>query len=154
MSAPAWLSLLSPLPPDVRVDKVPVATAEQIASGTASAIQGWHSVRAFVSEPEFGLRHVLITLDQDDRLLSGGDHVMRVLDTTSDGSEATLTGHESVGGRFEADGSFLGTYWNTTSEYSPGDETGVTRNAESRPPSTEEIAALRRLIEDVLGRLP
>jgi hypothetical protein len=137
----------------VKVDKAPVATAEQIASGTAKAIEGWHSVRVFLSEPEFGLRHLLITLDQDDRLLSGGDHVMFVLETTPDGSEATLTAHESVGGRFETDGSFLGTYWNTTSENSPGEDAGVTRTAERRPPSDEEITKLRGLIEDVLGRL-
>ena len=153
MPAPAWLSLLSPLPSDSRIERVPVATAEQIASGTADAIAGWHSIRVHLSEPEFGLRFVLITLDQDDRLLSGGDHVMFVLETTPDGSEATLTEHQSVGGRFEVDGSFRGTYWKSTSETPPGEDEGVPRSAEHRPPSEEEIAALRRIIDDVLGRL-
>jgi hypothetical protein len=95
MRTPAWLSLLSPLPPDAKVERVPVASAEQIASGSANAIAGWHSIRVHLSEPDFGLRHVLITLDQDDRLLSGGEHVMIVLETTPDGSEATLTEHET-----------------------------------------------------------
>ena len=79
---------------------------------------------------------------------------MLVLETTPDGSEATLTEHESVGGRFEADGSFLGTYWKTMLESPPGDDNdkSVTRSAEHRPPTTDEVAALRRIIEDVLSR--
>jgi hypothetical protein len=154
MSAPDWLSLLSPVPADAKVERVAVASAEQIASGAAAAIAGWYSIRVHLSEPDFGLRHVLITLDQDGRLLSGGDHVMIVLEATPDRSEATLTEHESVGGRFEADGSFLGTYWKTILENSPGDdESTVTRSAKRRPPSDGEIVALRGVIDDLLGRL-
>jgi hypothetical protein len=154
MRAPAWLSLLSPLPPDAKVERAPVASAEQIASGSADAIAGWHSIRVHLSAPDFGSRHVLITVDQDGRLLSGGDHVMIVLETTPDGVEATLTEHESVGGRFEDDGSFLGTYWKTMLENSPDeDESSVTRSAERRPPSDEEVAALRGIIADVLSGL-
>ena len=48
---------------------------------------------------------------------------MFVRETTPDGSDATLTDHESVGGRFEQDGSFRGTYWKMTLESKPdGDE--------------------------------
>ncbi|HEX8029342.1 MAG TPA: hypothetical protein VF491_12805, partial [Vicinamibacterales bacterium] len=78
MSAPTWLRLLSPLPSGANVQRAPVATAEQIASGTAGPIAGWHSVRAYLSDLAFGLRHVSITLDQHDRLLSAGDYVVRV----------------------------------------------------------------------------
>ena len=69
--------------------------------------------------------------------------------------EATLTEHESIGGRFEPDGSFRGTYWKMTLESSPdGDEdASVTRSSENRQPSADEIAALRRLITDVLSRV-
>ena len=153
MRAPSWLSLLSPLPPDAKVERVRVATEAQIASGSADAIAGWHSVRVHLSEPDFGLRHVLITLDQHDRLLAAGDHVMLVLETTPDRSEATLTQHDSVGGRFEADGSFLGTHWKMTLETSPGADESTKRSAESRPPSDEEVAALRDIVDDVLSRL-
>ena len=142
------------MPPDAKVERAPVAAAELIASGSAEAIAGWHSIRVHLSAPDFGLRHVLITVDQDGRLLSGGDHVMIVLETTPDGVEATLTEHESVGGRFEADGSFLGTYWKTTFQNNPDEEeSSVTRSAERRRPSDEEVAALRGIIADVLGRL-
>lgn len=152
--APAWLALLGPLPSDARPGRKPVASAEQLATGTAGPIAGWQSVTVNLSEPDHGLRHVQITLDEHGQLLSGSDHVMFVRETTPDGGEATLTDHESVGGRFEQDGSFRGTYWKMTLESKPGGDDGesVTRRAENRAPSAEEIAALRRIIADVLAR--
>jgi len=151
--SPGWLSLLVPLPPDVKPELKPVASVEQLAQGTAGPIAGWHSVTVNLSEPAYGLRHVQITLDEQGQLLSGGDHVMFVRETTPDGGEATLTEHESVGGRFEPDGSFRGTYWKMTLERNPDDEdASITRSAENRPPSEDEVAALRRLIADVLSR--
>jgi hypothetical protein len=151
---PGWLALLAPLPDDVKPGRKPVASAEQIEKGTAGPIAGWQSITVYLSEPDYGLRHVLITLDENGQLLSGGDHVMFVRETTPDGIEATLTDHESVGGRFEPDGSFRGTYWKTTLESKPGgnEDESVTRSAKNRPPSDDEIAALRRIIADVLSR--
>ena len=91
------------------------------------------------------MRHVLITLDEHGQLLSGSDHVMFVRETTPDGVEATLTDHESVGGRFEQDGSFRGTYWKMTLESLrvAMTDASIERNAENRPPSVDEIAALQ-----------
>lgn len=151
---PAWLALLVSLPADVKPLRKPVATAEQIATGTAGPIAGWQSITVNLSEPDYGLRHVQITLDENGQLLSGGDHVMFVRETTPDGGEATLTDHESVGGRFETDGSFRGTYWKMTLESVPGgdEDTSKARSSESRPPSTDEVDALRRIIADVLSR--
>lgn len=154
MPAPAWLSLLAPLPDDVVPQRKPVASAQQLAEGTAGPIAGWQSITVNLSEPDFGLRHVQVTLDEQGRLLAAGDHVMFVRETTPDGSQATVTDHESIGGRFEEDGSFRGTHWRTTLENSPDDdESSVTRSAQHRGPSAEEIAALRRIVDDVLGRL-
>ena len=152
---PGWLSWLVPLPLEVKPERGPVASAEQLAQGTAGPIAGWQSVRVNLSEPAHGLRHVQITLDEHGQLLSGGDHVMFVRETTADGGAATLTEHESIGGRFEPDGSFRGTYWKMTLESSPdGDgDASVTRSSENRQPSADEIAALRRLITDVLSRV-
>jgi len=48
---------------------------------------------------------VQITLDEHGKLLAASDHVMFVRETTPEG-EATITDHESIGGRFEHDGSF------------------------------------------------
>ena len=151
-----WLSLLVPLPADAKPERKPVASAEQLAQGTAGPIAGWQSVTVNLSEPADGLRHVQVTLDEQGRLLAGGDHVMFVRETNPDGGEATLTEHESIGGRFEPDGSVRGTYWKMTLESSPdGDEeTSITRSAENRPASVDEVLALRRIIADLLGRLP
>jgi hypothetical protein len=154
MPAPPWLSLLAPLPHDVVPQRKPVASAQQLAEGTAGPIAGWQSITVNLSEPDFGLRHVQITLDEQGRLLAGGDHVMFVRETTRDGDEATVTDHESIGGRFEEDGDFRGTHWKATLETSADDdESSVTRSAHHRRPSPEEIAELRRIIDDVLNRL-
>jgi hypothetical protein len=152
--SPGWLSLLVPLPLDVKPERKPVASAEQLAQDTAGPIAGWQSVTVNLSEPAHGLRHVQITLDEQGQLLSGGDHVMFVRETTPDGSEATLTDHESVGGRFEQDGSFRGTCWKMTLESAPGgdEDASITRSAAHREPTVDEVAALKRIIADVLGR--
>ena len=151
---PAWLALLAPLPRDVKPERKPVASAAQLANGTAGPIAGWQSISVNLSEPAYGLRHVQVTLDEHGQLLSGGDHVMFVREATPDGSEATLTDHESVGGRFEQDGSFRGTHWATTLESQPDSDDGesVPRATASRAPSEEEVAALRQIIADVLTR--
>ena len=154
MPAPPWLSLLAPLPHDVVPQRKPVASAQQLAEGTAGPIAGWQSITVNLSEPDFGLRHVQITLDEQGRLLAGGDFVMFVRETTPEGGEATLTDHESIGGRFEEDGDFRGTHWKATLESSADDdESSVTRSAQHRRPSAEEIAELKRIIDDVLNRL-
>ena len=98
MPAPPWLSLLAPLPHDVVPQCKPVASAQQLANGTAGPIAGWQSIMVNLSEPDFGLRHIQITLDEQGRLLAGGDHVMFVRETTPEGGEATVTDHESIGG--------------------------------------------------------
>ena len=63
MAAPDWLSLLAPLPARGLINRKPVASAEQIEKGTAGPIAGWQSLTVMLSEPEYGLRHVHITLD-------------------------------------------------------------------------------------------
>src|SRR5262245_23999002 len=110
MPAPSWLSVLAPIPADAVAQRKPVASAEQIETGTAGPIAGWRTVTGYLSAPVYGLRHVLVTLDESGSLLAAGDSVMFVRETSADG-EATLTEHESIGGRFEKDGSFRGTHW-------------------------------------------
>ena len=154
MGAPGWLSLLAPLPDDATPQRNFVASPEQIANGTDGPIRGWYSLIVYLSEPAFGLRHVHLTLDAAGTLVAGGDGVMFVRETTPDGMEATLTEHHSVGGRFETDGSFRGTHWITVIETAPGEDEGVTRSADHRPPTEEEIAALRAIAADVMRRAP
>lgn len=152
MPEPEWLSLLAPLPADAKPERKLVASPEMVANGSDGPIAGWYSLTVYLSQPEYGLRHVHLTLDAEGTLLAGGDHVMFVRESTPDGSEATLTEHHSVGGRFEADGSFRGTHWITVLETKPGEDEGVTRSADHRPPTDDEVAALRCVIDDVLSR--
>ena len=133
-------------------ERKPVASAEQIATGTAGPIAGWHNVTVNLSAPAFGLRHLMVVLDASGALIAAGDHVMFVRETTPDGEVATLSDHESVGGRFEKDGSFLGTWTLLTLESSADSEESVTKSHQQRPPSDAEIASLRRLVDDVLQR--
>lgn len=153
MTAPSWLSLLAAIPADAKPARKPVASAEQLATGTAGPIAGWQSVIIDLSEPSIGLRHVQITLDENGDLLSGGDYVMFVRETGPNECDAKLTEHINIGGRFEKDGSFRGTHWHTLLETDPNDdEKSTTKHAHHRAPSEDEVAALRRIIADVLRR--
>jgi hypothetical protein len=152
MPAPAWLSLLSPLPADVPPVKKPVASAAQIETGTAGPITGWHNVIVYLSEPDFGLRHVLITLDAAGKLLSASDHVMLVRQTSPDGLDLLLSDHENIGGRFEEDGSFRGTCSNTRLRSDPESDEAETVFADHSTPTPDQVAALRAIAADVVLR--
>lgn len=151
---PTWLTLLAPLPDDVLVERMPVAPTELVESGQADAIAGWESIRVYLSDAARGLRHVLITLDAGGTLLSGGDTVMfhRV---EQRGSELwNIYDHEHIGGRFEADGSFLGTRWHTHNEHVGDDDEPATTVSAPSTPTAEEIEKLRGLVNWVIARAP
>ena len=58
---------------------------------------------------------------------------------------------ESVGGRFEADGSFRGTRWLTAGPEPADDEPPDWESTPSEP-SAADIAALRALVDEMLRR--
>lgn len=148
---PDWLRLLAPLPDTAVPERRPVASAEQIANGTADAIAGWESVAVHLSAGDAGLRHVLITVDADGQLLSGGDWVLFQRQEQRGDILMTIYDHDSIGGRFDADGVFHGTRWRTHAEKIGEDDEG-TMTATPSPASADEAAALRRLVDDVLRR--
>jgi hypothetical protein len=152
MERPAWLALLAPLPDDAVVERKAVASAQQIADGTAGPIAGWQSISVNLSSPRAGSRNILITVDASGTLLSGGDHVLFVT-PPADAASPAIYDHESVGGRFEVDGSFRGTRWRTRTEQMPdADDDGTTTLSEPSAPTEQEIAALRSLIAEVMRR--
>jgi hypothetical protein len=152
LEKPDWLALLTPLPRDAKPERKPVASAEQLASGTAGPIAGWQSLSLHLSVPE-GSRHLLITVDAAGKLLSAGDHVMLVTSQRRDGKVFNIYDHESVGGRFAEDGSFHGTRWITHTEQEDGaDDDAATMTSTSSKPSEEDITALNRLVADVMTR--
>lgn len=149
-SAPDWLKLLVPIPPGVKPERKPVASAALLANGTAGPIAGWESISVHLSD-EIGSRHVLITIDEHGRLLSAGDHVTRIRDSGRDGS-ITISDHESIGGRFDESG-FLGTRWANRIECHDGQDEGTMTSAVKSPPTADEVALLRALVDDLLGRV-
>lgn len=152
MPVPSWLALLAPLPADVVPERKPVASAEQLENGTAGPIAGWQSVTVNLSTPE-GSRHILITIDASNTLLSAGDHVLFVREPAlRDGITVAIYDHESVGGRYADDGSFHGTRWRMrTEQVVDSDDEGQTTSTPSAP-SEDDIASLNRLVADVMRR--
>lgn len=149
---PPWLKLLAPLPPEVVPERKPVASAEQLANGTAGPIADWQSLTVYLSGPE-GSRNILITIDGSHKLLSAGDHVLFVRDPVMrDGITVAIYDHDSVGGRYADDGLFRGTRWQTrTEQVVDSDDEGKTTSAPSAP-SEDDIASLNRLVADVMRR--
>lgn len=150
---PTWLALLAPLPADVTIERKPVASAELIASGKADAIAGWESLVVHLSDTH-GLRHVLITLDAAGSVISAGDGTLLQRDDHRGGEPWTIYDHENIGGRFEADGSFRGTRWQSQTEQRGDDDEGATISSTPSPPSAEDVEQLRALVKWVIDRAP
>lgn len=149
---PSWLALLAPLPDDVVAELKPVASADQLANGTAGPIAGWQSLSVHLST-EAGSRNVLVTIDESNTLLSAGDHVMLIREASRDGVTITIYDHESVGGRYADDGSFQGTRWKTSAErVADADDAHETTSVRSAP-SDEDVEALNRIVSGLMRRL-
>ena len=146
-----WLTLLAPIPPGVKPECKPVASAEMLANGTAGPIAGWHSLSVHLSDPH-GSRHVLITIDEHGRVLSAGDHVMRIRAVAPSG-EITMADHESIGGRYDDHGVFFGTRWINRIECEEGQDEGAMTGATKSEPSEREVALLGALVGNLMTRL-
>ena len=150
-SAPDWLALLAAIPPGVKPERKPVASAEMLANGTAGPIAGWQSIALHLSD-ERGSRHVLITIDEHGKLLSAGDHVMRIRESGDDGV-ITMSDHESIGGRYDEHGGFFGTRWINRIECGSGQDEGTMTNATKSEPTQQEVAMLNALVADLMRRV-
>jgi hypothetical protein len=149
VSARDWHALLAPLPGNVRARRRPVAAATGLDLAAAAAIAGWSSLVLDLSAAG-GLRVVQVLLDGDGRPLSASDHVL-FRSAGRDGSDRPWIRQENIGGRFEADGDFRGTYWQVEGPEPEGDEpprwTPVPRT-----PTPEEVAGMIALVEEVRRR--
>ena len=151
---PTWLALFAPLPPDAVVERKPVASVELAASGRADAIARWESITVNLADPATGIRHVMVTLNGEGQLLSASDLVLLHHEEHRDRHVVTIYDQENVGGRFEPDGSFQGTRWQTrTEQIDADDEHAQTRSVPS-PPTASDVASLRALVADVIKRAP
>lgn len=151
---PTWLSLFAPLPADAVVARKPVASPELVASGKVGAIARWESITVNLSDVATGMRHVMVTLDGDGQLLSASDLVLFHREEHRGRHVVTIYDQQNVGGRFEPDGSFHGTRWQTRTEQIDDDDEHAQTTSLPSQPSASDVAALRALVEDVIERAP
>lgn len=151
--APTWLALLTAVPDDVVIERKPVASPQMLASGQAGPIAGWESLRVHLSH-QAGLRHLLVTIDERGALLSANDGVTLHREEMRGAECWNIYDHESLGGRFETDGSFRGTRWVTRTEQLGDDETAATSSSTPSTPTPEDVERLRVLVAWVMARAP
>ena len=155
MTRPPWHALLAPLPPDVVPRREPVAAADVRSTPAGAIIAGWEKLVLELSAGAHGLRVVLVVCDRGGTVISASDWVLHrsnvgELPSTTSGAAAECR-HESVGGRFEPDGSFRGTAWRMVGAV-PVE--GQAPQWESTPsePTRNEVAALRAVAAQLLER--
>ena len=151
---PAWNTLLAPLPPDAIPQREPVAPPEVLARPEGAAIAGWDHIVLHLSDPCHGLRTIIVVIDETGRVISAGDSTFWRI-----AADPPSVRHESLGGRFEADGTFRGTHWVSVGPDPGIDEDEADPPAEPtrlestrREPTPDEIAALRALVDEMLRR--
>ena len=141
---PSWHALFAPLPADAVPRRQPVAPPEVLATPAGAAIAGWEQLVLDLSAGGTAMRVVHVVLDGDGRPISASDMVFYRT------GPAEIR-QESVGGRFEADGSFRGTRWLTTGPEPADDEPPDWESTPSEP-SAADVAALRALVDEMLRR--
>jgi hypothetical protein len=95
-----------------------------------------------------GLRVLQVVRDAEGRLLSASDHVL--FRSVAEGQPVQIR-QESIGGRFESDGDFRGTFWLITGP-EPVDDEEPRWELSPREPTKDEVEALRELVAEVVGR--
>ena len=160
--APAkpWHALLASLPDDVLVHRQPVGSPEVLATPEGAAIAGWEQLTVELSAGIAGLRHVLVVLDATGQPISASDHVLywsevsktdKNADTSSGSAPHAEFYQESIGGRFETDGTFRGTRWQTVGEdYGDGSEPKM--DSTPSEPSVADIAGIKALVAEIIKR--
>ncbi|HEX9055335.1 MAG TPA: hypothetical protein VF830_10555 [Gemmatimonadales bacterium] len=141
---PSWHALFAPLPADAVPRRQPVAPPEVLPTPAGAAIAGWEQLVLDFSAGGTAMRVVHVVLDGDGRPISASDMVFYRT------GPAEIR-QESVGGRFEADGSFRGTRWLTAGPEPADDEPPDWESTPSEP-SAADVAALRALVDEMLRR--
>jgi hypothetical protein len=144
VTRPAWHVLLGPLPADAVPRRQPVGTPEILATSAGAAIAGWEQLVLDLSAGAAGLRVIHVLVDGEGRLLSASDMVLYR------SADAEMR-QESVGGRFEADGSFHGARWLTMGLEPEGDAPPAWTSTPSEP-TAADVIALGALVAEMLRR--
>ena len=144
----AWHALLAPLPDGAIPEVKPVLPPELAARPESAAVAGWRSVTLYLSAGQAGSRHLLVTLDETGVAISAGDWVLY---RSRQGDEVTGR-HESVGGRLERDGRFLGTRWHSVAVGAVDSDEAENRERQGSPASEQDAAALKALAAELIRR--
>jgi hypothetical protein len=157
LSHPHWHALLGPLPAEAVPVRKPVAPPEVLESKNGWAVAGWEQLSIHLSAGLGGLRHILVVLDAGGTLLSASDAVLYRSGVHGGPPPADVDApatilQMSVGGRFEEDGSFHGTRWQSVAVDRGEEEL----DWESTPsaPSPADVESLRLLVAEVIRRQP
>jgi hypothetical protein len=148
---PPWHALLAPLPPEAMPVRKPIGPPDVLGTAHGGAIAGWQNLSLELSAGTFGLRHLLIVLDETGRPIAASDHVFIHWEDPSDPSGPWQMRQESIGGRLEEDGRFLGTCW-TVSGPEPREDEPPAWESVPRPPTDEEAAVLKGLVAEIVAR--
>jgi hypothetical protein len=113
-----------------------------------AVVAGWETLVLELSAGSAGLRVLQVLRDAEGRLLSASDHVL--FRSEAEGQPVQIR-QESIGGRFESDGDFRGTFWLITGP-EPVDDEEPRWELSPREPTKDEVEALRELVAEVVGR--
>jgi hypothetical protein len=135
-----------------------VASPEVLASPGGSVLAGWEQLVLYLSAGSAGSRTSLAVLDGSGALLSASDSVLyrsglNGSPPPEDCEAPCLIRQESVGGRFEPDGSFRGTRWRSVAE-DPGGAEELEWESVRSEPSAAEVEGLRRTVAELIRRAP
>ena len=150
MGAP-WHQLLAAIPKDARINRRAVLPDGTPRSAELEPIADWEALSVELTDGTAGLRHLLITLDQQGKPLSANDLVL-FRRGVEDGRIEVRT--ESIGGRIEADGRFFGTRWTSIGYEERATDGGTGIVSTPAEPSDVEIDRLLALVRDVIKRKP
>jgi hypothetical protein len=153
-----WHTLLGPLPSGAIPTRQPVASPEVLAGPSGWTVAGWEQLVLHLSAGSVGSRTSLVVLDANGGLLSASDAVLYRAGPNGspppDNSDApALIEQESIGGRFEPDGSFHGTRWRSVAE-DPGGTDELEWQSTQSEPSEDDVDRLRRVAQELIARNP
>ena len=127
-----------------------------MARPEAAAVAGWEQLVVHLSTVPNGSRTVLVVIDADGRPISASDGVLYRTElaagTADDPRPMVRFDMESVGGRLEPDGRFLGTRWRSLTFELEGTEDVARREATPSAPSDADVAAIKALVAEIVRR--
>jgi hypothetical protein len=150
-----WHVLFAPVPDGLVPIRKPVAAPEIMESPAGAATAEWEQLTLEISAGSAGARILLVTLDATGQAIAASDWVLYRIEREREPGDdiAVEYRHETVGGRFETDGSFAGTRWLTVTAETHEGEQRQLESTSSRPTAADEDG-LRSVVAEMLRRAP